>query len=84
MMTQEQLAMLANLTVRAELCDYTGKEWIQIALEFADLCNDDDSIAIEAFERLQNGDWESNTVARCMINFYLEMQLFLSCGEGVK
>ena len=32
MMTQQQLATLANLTIRAELCNYTGREWIQIAI----------------------------------------------------
>ena len=84
MMTQQQLATLANLTIRAELCNYTGREWIQIALEFANLCNDDDNITLEAFERLQNNDWENNTVARCMLNFYLEMQLFLSSEQAAK
>ena len=65
MMTQQQLATLANLTIRAELCNYTGREWIQIALEFANLCNDDDNITLEAFERLQN---ELDTLADPVFN----------------
>lgn len=77
-MTPDELATLANITIRADICKYEGNEWKKCIRDLQNLINGRKIVALEILSRLRNNLWQKDTMARCVLNFYLELNFYAS------
>lgn len=78
MMSPDELATLANIFIKADLCQYEGSEWKECINDLQKLIAGRVETAYEILARLRNDNWECNVTARCLMNFYLELNLLAS------
>lgn len=77
-MNNEELATLANISVKADLCNYQGEEWQQCINDLQKLIAGRYNTAFEVLARLRCDDWERDVTGRSLLNFYLELNLMAS------